>query len=505
MPVTSFAFFAFFGVSLLIYYLLPVKIRWMSLLPSSLVFFLWASPSVWTLVYLAAAVAAVWLCARGISKALASGSQKRAKALLLLGMAVPLGLLILLKYLGFFASNASLLFGIPLHVPELAAPMGISFYSLSLLGYLLDAYWGQCQAERNPARLALYTAWYPVLVSGPILRYSSVGEQLFTPHRFDSRGFCFGLQRMLWGLFLKLVLSGRLGAAVDAIYGDPTQYSGPYIWLAAGLFMLQLYTDFSGCMEIILGVSECYGIVLPENFRTPFFSRSVQEYWQRWHITLGGWLRDYLLYPILRSRLWRRMTKFIRGKFGKKAAKRIPNDLGMLCVWLLIGLWHGGGWRYILGMGLWFWCCIVLSRLIDAPCKRLCVRLHIPVKSLIWHIVQSLRVFALVAVGNMFFRLESLRTVFEVFRLGFRPVEGNVLTGILTLLGGPADWILLGVGLTLLLLVSILQQKASVRAQIAQWPLPLRWAIWLTLMAVILLMGTYGPLYNAQDFIYERF
>lgn len=505
MTVTSLTFFAFFGLSLLVYYLLPLRFRWILLLISSFVFFCFAAASPWTILYLLGAVAAVWLCARGIRSALENGKQKQAKLLLLLGIFVPLGLLILLKYLGFFATNAAAIFGKSVTLPQFAAPLGISFYSLSLIGYLLDVYWGQCEAEKNPARLALFTAWYPVMVSGPILRYSPMKDELFAEHRFDSRSFCFGLQRMLWGLFLKLVLSGRLGAAVDAIYADPVRYAGGYIWLAAGLFMLQLYTDFSGCMEIILGASECYGIKLPENFRTPFFSRSVQEYWQRWHITLGAWLRDYLLYPILRSGLWKRMTKWIRAHLGKKAAKRIPNDLGMLCVWLLIGLWHGGDWKFILGMGLWFWCCIALSRLLDAPCKKLCAKLHIPTDSLIWHIVQSLRVFVLVAIGNMFFRLDSLSAVFEAFRLGFQPAQDNVLSGTLALLGGPADWAILGVGLGLLLLVSCWQEKGSVRQRIARWPLPLRWLIWLLLIAVIVVLGAYGPLYNAQDFIYERF
>ncbi len=288
MTVTSFLFFAFFGVSLLIYYLLPKRIQWATLLVFSLLFFLLATGSMWTIIYLIVGIVVTWFCAKKISLKQSTDSGANARTPLLIGIIVNVGILAVLKYNGFFINNFNRLTHFSVPLPSLVAPLGISFYTFSAVGYLISVYWGTAECQGSLAKTALFIGYYPVLTSGPILRYPEMQSQLYAPHSFDYKSFTFGLQRMLWGLFLKLVVSSRLGTAVDKIYGNMSAYPGLFIWFAAGLFMLQLYTDFSGCMEIILGVSECYGIQLPENFRTPFFSRSVQEFWQRWHITLGA-------------------------------------------------------------------------------------------------------------------------------------------------------------------------------------------------------------------------
>ena len=312
---------------------------------------------------------------------------------------------------------------------------------------------------------------------------------------------------MLWGVFKKLVISARLGVLVDTIYGDIEKYPGLYIWLAAALFMFQLYTDFSGCMDIIIGASECYGIVLPENFRTPFFSRSVQEYWQRWHITLGGWLRDYLLYPLMRSKSLRNLTKTLKNKINKKAAKQIPSWLAMLCVWLFIGLWHGGGWNYILGMGLWFYFCIVLSQALEPLFQKMIALLRINTESFSWRLFQHIRVFVLVSVGNMFFRLNSLTNTFATMKAGISVWNPEIFfDGSLFKLGlDRPDFTVAALGLLILLLISCLQEKESVRERLARQNLIFRWIILYALILAIFILGMYGPGYNAQSFIYENF
>ena len=291
MSITSLPFFVFFALSLALYYLLPKRCQWGVLLGCSLVFFGLSSPA-YTVVYLALGVIATALCARGIARARENGSSGRARAALAVGLAVDLGLLAVLKYTGFFLGNVNRVGGWtglwgPLPVPDLLAPLGISFYTLQSVGYLLDAYWDICPIQPSVWKTALFVGYYPQLTSGPIARYRDMHERLYAPHGFDSRRVAFGLQRMLWGIFKKLVISARAGVVANTVFADPAAHPGFLVWIGAALFTLQLYTDFSGCMDIVLGISECYGIPLPENFRTPFFSRSVQEFWQRWHITLG--------------------------------------------------------------------------------------------------------------------------------------------------------------------------------------------------------------------------
>ncbi len=510
MSLTSFPFIAFFLVSLAVYYAVPERLRWCALFAFSALFMLLSSPLL-PLLYWAAAVLAVNFCARQIAAGRAAGNGRRAKGALAAGILLTVGLLAALKYSGFLAANLNALLALlrvdyRLPIPAPASPPGVSFYTLTAVGYLLDSYWGISPVQPNLLKTALFIGYYPQLISGPITRYRQIEPQLFTPHRFDYVQVCFGLQRMVWGFFKKLVLSARLGILVDTIYAHPERYTGLYIWLAAALFLFQLYTDFSGCMDIVLGASECYGVLLPENFKTPFFSRSVQEYWQRWHITLGAWLRDYILYSLLRSRAWRGLTKWAKAHLGKKAARQLPTYLGTLCVWLLIGLWHGGGWQYILGMGLWFWLLITLSQLCEPLFKKALAFLKINTAGFAWHLFQSLRVFALAAVGNMFFRLQGLGAALETMRAGLHWNPEIFTDGSLLSLGLDLKniWVLL-LGLVLLLLVSWLQETKSIRQRLAEQPLPLRWAILLLLCLAVALFGMYGPEFNAATFIYEQF
>lgn len=511
MAVTSFQFLALFAVSLVIYYLVPQKYQWFTLLIYSVVFFVLSS-SLLMGVYLLINIAVTYMCIVVIGKARAGGKEMLSKASLFFGIFVNVGMLAVLRYSIFLVSNINwgmqiLHIKLQFHAPNFDAPIGISFYTLISVGYLLDYFWGGVQ-QSNILKTALFIGYYPQMTSGPITRYKEMDGQLYIPHKFAYQKVAFGMQRILWGLYKKLVISTRTESIVDSIYANTDHYHGLYIWMAAFLFMLQLYTDFSGCMDIIMGVSECYGIDLPENFRTPFFSRSVQEYWQRWHITLGSWLRDYILYPILRTKIWRDLTQWIKKNFGKKAAKQIPSYLGMLCVWLLVGLWHGGRWKYVIGMGMWFWGCIVLAQIFSPVFQKLYIILQIDTESFSWRLFQSLRVFILVSIGNMFFRLSSFKETLHVIKLGF--CEWNpwiFFDGSVTQLGVTySDLNIIIFGIFILFIVGILHEKFDdARIWIQKQIFLFRWFIWLSLFVIILIYGVYGPGYNASDFIYRGF
>lgn len=511
MSLTSISFLLFFAISLLFYYILPKKYQGIELLIFSILFYLF-SATIYTVLYLVISIVTTTISIRKIVFYKKIGEDKKAKSMLWIGIAVNLGILALLKYSNFFVININLLsslfnWNITIHKLTFTAPMGISFYTMQIIGYLLDSYWEIITPETSFFKNALFIGYYPQLTSGPISRYQQISSQLYSTHHFEEQTVVFGLWRILWGFFKKLVLSARIGIIVDTIYADPIMYSGFYIWLAAALFMFQLYTDFSGCMDIILGTSECYGIRLPENFRTPFFSRTVQEFWQRWHITLGSWMKDYILYPILKSTPWQKLTQKIKIYFGKKAAKQIPAYSGMLCVWLLIGLWHGGSWKYILGQGLWFWLMITLSQIFSPLLKKIIAFFHINTDCFSWHLFQSLRVFCLVCFGNMFFRLNGLFTTIKTMKLGFSCWNPEIFfDGSLYSLGLDRPNVHLTVfGLGILLLVSVLNEKENIRKQLAKQNLVFRWFILLGLILSILIFGMYGPGYDASSFIYEAF
>lgn len=512
MSLTSLNFFVIFLISIGLYYIVSKEHQWKVLLVYSFLFF-FASSTWYTVISLLICIAVTYYGGTYIDKAKKKEDSLQARRLLAVALVINVGMLFALKYTNFFTSNINSLleiFGVSFEIPLVnwTAPIGISFYTLISVAYLLDVYWGTTSTCKSPFKTALFISYYPLLTSGPVIKYQNMKRPLFAEHDIKWINLTFGLQRILWGIFKKLVLSSRLGTMVDSLFNEGAGYDGIYIWLGAFLFMMQLYTDFSGCMDIIIGASQCYGIRVPENFRTPFFSRTVQEFWQRWHITLGAWLKDYILFPVMRSKLWSKMTKWIKEHLGKKAAKKIPSYLGMLVVWLLIGLWHGGGWKFILGMGIWFWGCIVLEQLLEPLGRKITSVLKIKREGFGFRLFQAVRTFILVAIGNMFFRLSSLGYTFALLKRGLKNIRLSIFTdGSMLRLGlNERELVVVAVGLLLLLAVSIIQEtKGNIWNVVARQNVAVRWTIWFGLIFAIIILGEYGPGYDAGSFIYGNF
>ena len=262
MSITSLQFLTLFAVSLALYYLIPKKLQWYALVVYSVCFFVLSS-AVFTGIYLLVNIAVTYLCVRLMKRTEEDGVRKWSKSALLIGIIVNVGILAVLKYSNFFigiVNSVICRFGTDFRLPETEyiSPIGISFYTVISVGYLLDCYWMQAADTRTGfLKTALFISYFPQMTSGPITKYQQMEGQLYAPHSFDYTGVAFGLQRILWGLFKKLVISTRVAGIVNGIYGDMENFVGLYIWTASFLFMLQLYTDFSGCMDIIMGVSEC--------------------------------------------------------------------------------------------------------------------------------------------------------------------------------------------------------------------------------------------------------
>ena len=348
------------------------------------------------------------------------------------------------------------------------------------------------------------------MTSGPIVSYEQMHSQLWgEKHHFHYENVIRGAERALWGIFKKLVISERCAMVVNTVYSYYEAYAGFYVFLAAFMFALQLYADFSGLMDIVIGVAECLGIVLPENFDTPFYSLNLSEFWRRWHITLGGFLRDYVFYPIEHSLPFKKLRRFCKNRFGKGYEKKfnLPANLALLISWFLIGLWHGGGWNYIFGVGLYMWAVIVLGEVLSPLFERLSKLLHINTNCFSFRMFQRVRTAVLFAFGLSFFRAQSLKDGFRMWRSAFSLFNPWIFFDRSVYeLGLPKDeWLILLFGLLILIIVSILQQSGPVREKLHRQNYIFRLFVFLALFVMVINWGYYGMDFVAADFIYGRF
>ncbi len=511
MGITSFYFLCFFAAMLILYYIIPGRLQWLLLLVCSVAYYLLSGNGL-LILYPAASVTACYMGIRLLSACPVQEAKKR-KVILLMTILVNVGILVVLKYVNFGIYTINGIAGLLgssealIRSVDFLAPLGVSFYTFSLLGYVIDVYYGIAQPQGNYLKLMLYGMYFPVILSGPILKYREHGEQFFAAHCFDYRQVTRGLQRMLWGFFKKLVIAERLGMLVNTVYGGYGSYPGAYIWFATVCYAFQLYTDFSGGMDIVLGLSESLGILLPENFQTPFFAKSIAEYWRRWHITLGVWMKEYVFYPLLRTNFFTRLNKKWRERFGKKKGKQYATFAAMFILWLTVGIWHGGDWKFVIGSGLLHWFYIVMEELLAPSFGNLLKRWRINPDGRGINLLRILRTFLLVCIGDLFFRAESVKDAFAM--LGSAVSVWNPAVwwnGSLFDLGlDPLEMLIAFLALVLLGMVSWLQQKGSVRDRISVRALPIRWILWYALLFGVILFGCYGPGYSATEFIYQGF
>lgn len=509
MGLTSFKFLCFFAVLLLVYYSIPKRWQWKALLFASIAFFL-ISNTGWLILYPALAVMIAYLGTYFIEQM----KEQKQKRMVLSSVVVLIVLMLgVLKYANFgiytYNAVASRITEAPSYLPlfRFLVPLGISFYTLSILGYVFDVYYGIGKREDNIGKLALFGFYFPTIISGPITRYSAMEKEFFAEHRLNYREITFGMQRILWGFFKKLVISERLAIIVNTVYNDYEAYPGTYIFLATICFAFQLYTDFSGAMDIVIGVSQTLGIKVEENFKTPFFSGSIQEFWRRWHITLGAWFKDYLLFPLLRTTFFMQLTKRLQKKTKKKVSKMITTFVAMFILWFTVGLWHNGSWRYIVGSGILHWIYIVIGEITKPFWDKFKVRFSIKKENKYLVFVQRMRTFLLVCGGFLFFRSSSFTDGCSMYRVMFSSWNPEILwNGAVFTLG--LNWVeivITTVSLGMLLAVSILQQKISIRAELAKKCIVIRWIIYFALLFYVILLGYYGPGFSATEFIYQGF
>ena len=514
ITVTSFYFFVLVIVGLVVYYAIPKRMQWIVLLSCNIVYYFLAAIN-YTIIFLVisstiAYISTVFMERRRIH----SASKLPIFLASLMAITLNIAIWFVLKGSSFWVNGSVILnrscSAFPaLRPAPIASALGMGYYTAQVIGYILDVYWENTKPQHNPAKLLLFVCFFPQLTVGPISRYNDL-KTIYESHHISYQNICLGAQRILWGLFKKLVICDRVGIIVKGIWTDTATYNGVWPWIAVFLYPLQIYTDFSGCMDIVLGVSELFDIHLKENFRNPFFAKNTQEFWQRWHITLGSWARDYIYYPVLKSRFLVTLGKKMKRRFGARMGKLIPWSLGMGILWFVMGFWHGST-QHIVGVSFWFWIMLVLSELLNPFLSCVIKRAGIKTDVLSWRVFQCARTYTVYAIGAVAFSAVGLRGAIMHYKVllgsfkSWNPWE--LFNGTVTNLGVSwQDINLVILGVLFLLVVAILKEKhGSARRWIQKQNIGFRWLIWLMLFFVVLIYGLYGEGYDASTFIYQGF
>jgi len=405
----------------------------------------------------------------------ATEQEGRRKAWLMGSLVANLGILFGFKYFGFFYDSLVTLgawFGFNLDTlsMRIILPVGISFYTFQTLSYTIDVYRGQIKPARSLSDFALYVAFFPQLVAGPIERSSHLLPQIEGGRRVTLAGFREGSWLVLLGYYKKVVLADNVAPYVDLVFGEPAAASGMAIPIAVLAFAIQIYGDFSGYTDIARGISRWMGFDLMENFRRPYFALSPKQFWQRWHISLSTWLRDYLYLPLGGN----------RGGAGR-------TYFNLMATMVLGGLWHGAAWNFLL-WGFYQGMLLVVYRVLrlEEPLERLARQRMSITKVLVW-----MQFMVLIGIGWMFFRVESMG---DLGLLISRLTEGPFFSGKAALLT------MFVYGLPVLA-IDLYQERRKSAVAIKELPMPLRYALYVLLFAVIVMSGVRG----GGEFIYFQF
>jgi alginate O-acetyltransferase complex protein AlgI len=460
MLFNSVEFLCFLPIVLLAYHLGPARLRKPLLLAASYWFYAAWDPRFLALLILSTGVD--FACARAMTGA----AERRRRELLLVSLVVNLGVLGYFKYAGFFMESLSALLGsIGVELPPLARdvvlPVGISFYTFQTLSYTLDIYRGRLEPTRNVIDFALFVAFFPQLVAGPIERASRLLPQIMDDRRAPTwQGISSGSWLILWGLFKKVVIADNVAKLVDGVYQSGADPTGIEVLVATYAFAVQIYCDFSGYTDIARGVARFFGIELMLNFKWPFFATSPSDYWRRWHISLSTWLRDYL---------------YISLGGNRRAPGRVY--LNLMATMLLGGLWHGAAWNFVI-WGIYHGSLLVAQRLLGPMLSQLAPSAG--AGRVLWRVLEWFVTFQLMAFGWMIFRAPTLDDLMRLI--------GTLLTSIDP--GMAASWIgPLVVLLAPLLLVHVAQARSGDKEVVLQWPLPARVLTYSTLICAIVVLG----------------
>lgn len=498
-------FLLFAAITVWLYYLIPIKQRWFVLLGASLYFYCSSGPEKMLFVFAAAGIA--YITTHSIAKNYDGAEPDRRKAKRHLRLGVVLIILFwLYAKIGDAAMEAVVsIFRMEKIEFQALIPLGISYYTFSVIGYMADVYWRKEEAEKDYLKLLLYMIYFPHILQGPISRHKRLASQLTEGHAFRYRNLCHGLQRMGWGYFKKLVIADRLALLTGEVFGNYTSYEGFVFVIALVCAAIELYCDFSGCMDIALGISEALSIRLDENFQRPFFARNAAEFWRRWHITLGAWFRDYIFMPLVISPGLTKFCQAVKEKFGNQIAKRLMTIVPLAVVWMLTGLWHGTGMNYIL-WGIYWGTLIILSTIFGPEMKKWTKKRKWNTESRWFRIFQTVRTFLLFLISRLLTAPGDIGVTLGIAKRMFAGWNPGVLfDGTLCRIGldKPDMWVV-AIAVLILWTVEILQERGvKIRDKLGAAPLALRWGVYYAGILAILIWGVYSG--GTDTFVYMNY
>ena len=469
MLFNSWQYAVFLPIVFLIFYAVPKRYRPHVLLIAGFVYYAFAGAAFTLLLACSAAVS--WYASLQIE------DKHSPRMWLYTALLINLGILFVFKYFNFFISTFASLFHAEISTLRLILPAGISFYTFSSVSYVIDVYKEKIPAERSLLYYALYAAYFPKLLAGPIERAGHLLKQFHEEQEFDYDRAVYGVRLIVWGLFKKMVIADTLAKYVSQVYGSLAHCSGGTLLAAAVFYSIQIYCDFSGYSDTAIGTSELFGYHLAENFRRPYLASSLQEFWRRWHISLSTWFRDYVYIPLGGSRCapWKR-------------------DLNLIITFLCSGLWHGASWTFVLwglihGLGQ-----VLENHLIPKKRKK-------PVAKLLGMIA----VFVFTTIAWIFFRADTVADA------------GYIITHLFQGIAHPASYVrtaynelaidgftilCIFAGMLVLIIVDFISEKYDLLSRMKHWHPAVRWMV---SVLFVLLMILIMPVRSSNEFLYFRF
>lgn len=526
MSFISLYFLLFVAVVITVYFVTPKRFRWIVLLVASYIFYLVNDLRAVAFIvlttlstYLATRLMKSWTEKQknlfsekdqewldANKKDFQKQLKKKKKLLLIFTLLFNFGILFMLKYFSTLADGFANLIGVTPLGLEILLPLGISFYIFQSISYLVDVYWGKVDPEKNIFKFAVFISFFPQLIQGPISRYNQLAPQLLNGNDFKLQNLKSGLLLMLWGYFKKLVIADRANILYESIMQNYAVYQGPEIVLGMLCYVLKLYCDFSGGIDIARGTATCLGINMVPNFERPFFAQSVGEYWRRWHMSLGDWMKDYVFYPITLSKGY---SKFIKGckKTFKSGvvSKAITSAIPTFIVFLLVGIWHGPNLTFVL-FGIYNGIVIITENTINEFTKHkkakkerskfargFSIFLH-------WAIT-----FIIVYFGKYLSAAPDVATAFAWFAATFDIHSFSTLFG--NIFNQPdftnTNFIILGLATAFLIFIEVMQERG---AKIREWILGRKtiwqWVIFYVAIILIILLTAYDG--STGGFAYEQ-
>lgn len=489
MLFNSFSFLYFFPIVVVLYFIFPKKIKWFWLLTTSYYFYMSWNPKYAFLILTSTVI--TYLSGIYIEKAVKYGKGNK-KVFVALSFISNLAILVGFKYFNFLNENFAIVsdsLGFDWGVSNLniLLPVGISFYTFQALSYTMDVYRGKINATHHFGKYALFVSFFPQLVAGPIEKSEHLLPQFDKDHKFDYNRIKDGLILMAWGFFKKMVIADRLAILVNTVYGNPSNYVGFELIIATLFFAVQILCDFSGYTDIAIGAAKVLGYDLMKNFDRPYFSKSIPEFWRRWHISLGGWFRDYLYFPLGGSRV----SKW----------KKYRN---IMIVFMVSGIWHGASWNFLI-WGFLHGIYQIIDLAITPHIDRLNNYLQVSTNSFVYRLYKVLLTFTLVAIAWVFFRANTLADGTYIIKniFVFNPeviIEGDIYKlGLVW-----REFKIAIIAIMVLFAANLLERKYHLLNLLRRQHLIIRWIFYIILILYILIYGVYGSDEKAS-FIYFQF